>query len=487
MIFLSDVPFLSPTLRVRAKKIERNPWYTRFFPRKDLLSVRLFLVILQKRLGKRRLTEIQSRLKINLSSMSYLKEGLVAKILMMYYDVTRNDMQEALMQKDEFSAISDDLKEWLSGFSLVEDLDSETFSALYETLKTPLEPWVFVNLTGETFIEKATDYCRWFCSAFRFNSYFSLKRRVQQSIKNPELSVEGFYEKLALFYAASEDLRVGTLIPGPRIEKKLAFYRVAAILVTARGQHGLIIMPPAYIRDHLPIRVTKGTPYTISGLDLLSYVITDFEKEIGKTGFYSGEPYQEEINQITKGRVIEIGFSIGGTMAMWRTAHHLDLVSELWTFRSPGVPAHVVNMFNHKAATDSRDFDVYVYLAKGDITRRIGEQGVGYKAPQNVRRYLCIVYAKTFNPHIEPVLSSDKPYSRLEVKEDVDIVLDNLHEPFFEYTRATIGGHLLCPLFYLLKKGRDLFFLPREERLKGLWFESPTKQLWEVKRVIKDL
>jgi hypothetical protein len=485
MIFLSDTPFFSPTLRVRLKKVERNLWYSRFFPRKDALSVRLFLLILQKRLGKRRFIEIENRLKINFTKLPYLKESLVAKFLMLYYDITRNDMQEALMRKDDLTAISSDLKRWLDGFSHVEDLDAETFSVLYERLKSPLEPLAFVKLRAETFFEKIVDLLRSFFSVFYFNSYYSLKKRLQESIKNPQLSLEGFYEKLAMFYAGSEDLRVGTLIPGPRIGKKVAFYRVAAILVTAKGQHGLILMPPPYLNDQLPIRITKGTPYTISGLDFLSYVITDLEKEIGKTGFYSGEPYQKEINQITKGPVIEIGFSVGGTMAMWRTAHHLDLVSELWTFRSPGAPSHVVDLFNHKAAIDSRDFDVYVYHAKGDIIRRLGEQALGYKAPVNVRRYLCIVSAKAFNPHIEAVLSSDNSYSKVEVRGDINTVLDNLHQPFFEYSRKAVGGTFLCPILQLIKKARDFFIVVREEQIKGLWYESPSSNLWGIKRVIK--
>lgn len=485
-LFLSDIPLFSPLLRIRVKKWMRHPWYNRFLPKKDLLSVRIFRSILLKRLGEKRLRKIETRLGLDLATMRCLREHQAAKFLVYCYDVTRNDLQDALSDPENVAAVKEDLHNMLLRYEFLEELPYPLFYSLYHSLVTPLEDKAFARLRDLTYYERFVYVLRYLVSCIRYYDYFCLKMRVAESIENDDLNIEAFYEKLALFYAGSEDIKVGTIIPGPKHDQKQLFYRVGASLITADGQHSTVYFPPSYMPNLNPLRVTKGTPFAPSGIDMLSHFITDFEKDIGKTGYQSGVPYQKIIDELTGKPVIEVGFSIGGTIAMWRTAYHLSNVSELWTFGAPAVPRYVVDEFNKNVVQDERQFDVYIYRNKNDIIQKIGELGVGYHAPENVNRYLCIMCAKTINPHASRILSAKGQPYRIEQSKDIDTAVNNLEEPFLEKTRATLGMHLFCPVLKMLRRFSRETFDTREHKLKGLWIERREGVLWQTERIVYD-
>ncbi|MBS0585347.1 MAG: hypothetical protein JSR76_03475, partial [Verrucomicrobia bacterium] len=268
-----------------------------------------------------------------------------------------------------------------------------------------------------------------------------------------------------------KNLIVGSYVPASK-EHPDCFYRVMAELITGGGQLGFFLVPATKTMKIPPIRLTRGSPITPLKLDFISHAITDLEPDIGRRGYESGLPYQPFIDEIFQEPCMEIGFSIGGTIAQWRASENPKNISSLWLFKSPGVPKFVWENFNKKVATTKKSMDLHIFRARRDLVPYVGEYCLGYKAPSSVKVYLYLVGTSRMNPHLYDLRDpKNREIERVE-GEAINDVLNNEGHSFLEKGRKGVGRHILVPL---LEKAKKVFHLhttgPIVSRV-GLWFEE---------------
>lgn len=427
-------------------------------------------------LGERRFKDICRRMKINPEKK--LLERDLAKIVVGSSDVKREDIQEVLT--GDFKAHLDKkLVERLQGIKEVEDLDPNTFHELYQQLASPFSH-NFVLGGNQKSVEEAIHKAWHFTySSIKFDPYWFTKKRLHLLLEGFKLDLHLYYERLASFYVACEDLEVGCYLPAPTTQTP-NYYRVSAILITGGGQIGMFLEKATQGMDLPLIRITRGTPPTLSSLDFTSHIITDMEADMGKTGYESGKPYQEMIQKLYKEPYIELGYSIGGTIAQWRAAECCDRLDSLWLFKSPGIPRDVCNQFNRSICSRKKTLDLHIFTAKGDFIDLTGESFLGANAPKNVRVHLYLMTIPRPNPHRYGFIDPQKMKLTKIPDSQIDGFLQHRSRAFVEKSRRRIGKHFIVPIVKTFNKFFGAYVEKRTKSQIGLWYESKIHDKWEI-------
>lgn len=419
-------------------------------------------------IGERRLTRILDRLQIPLREKDTILEKNLALLLLAIREPRREDLQEAIDRPDMFLHTKALQKE-LAPFRSVEELSPNLFKQLYEALADPFDQEIQIEVGKDELEDRILNGLYFLYASFRYDPFWYMKERRRLKEDDYDMPLPLYYEKLAGFYATCEDLEVGSYLPHPSKERNL-YCRVAAKLFTASGQISWLLVPATKTMQISPIRMTRGTPGHPAGYDFASHIVTDFEKEIGKTGYESGLEYEEQIQSLIHEPYIEIGYSIGGAIAQYRTAAAPAKVKELWTFRSPGVPRKVWKMFQTNFSENPHPLRIEIYRSKRDIVDFSGEVHLGYQAPEGVSVRVTMMEIPRLLPHrYTPI---DPKIIRMEPTEVSDALLDNAIRGKLEKTRQVWGPPTVSCLARFCRDFYRKAPFHRVHKVKGLWMEE---------------
>lgn len=418
-----------------------------------------------KKLGARRYQEILQRMQLDQKSSFRMRD--LAKILIGSSDVSRRDIVEVL-QGYQPPQVPSPLMLELSQYKTPESLPAPLFRKLYLLLSSPFGERIFSKIDDKRIEQHLHDVMHFTISCLKYDPYWFAKQRMTAWLNNHQLNEHLYNERLSGFYAACEDIQVGQYIPAPNE----LFYRVAAHLITGDGQNGIIIVPATDDTPLEKVRVTSGSPSPPGGLDFLSYALTDMEPEIGKYGYESGLYYQPIIDEHIGHIDREIGYSIGGTIAQWRTAENPNNLSSLWLYKSPGVPQKVWEKFNQNVRSRTAPLNLYIYQAKGDIVDYAGDIPLGYMAPDNVNVSVFELRLPKINPHRYSFIEPDKVSIQEIEQTNIDQYLSKSSRTFVEKHRKRLGEMFVVPTLQMVKKVLKRFPRARINQVKGLDLES---------------
>ena len=428
------------------------------------------------RLGKRRFDAILMRMHIKKKSKCRMRD--LAKIVISSCDVMRIDFQE-ILNGFQPPNLSDELMKEVKKYRVPEKIPSLLFDKIYVVLAKPFgDELKFISLdqTVEIHLQNLVHFA---FSCLKYDPYWFAKKRTSIKSQSHRLDQIMYYERLAGFYAACEDLEVGHYLPAPSKNDVKQYYRVTAHLITGDGQIGMILLPATEEMKLVTIRVTGGTPPPPGKLDFVSYAITDMEPEIGRIGYESGLYYQDTIDRIIGKIDVEIGYSMGGTIAQWRASDNpLDL-SSMWLYKSPGVPMRVWEKFNSGALKRKSPLDLFLFQAKGDIVDYAGDMSLGFNAPENVRVALYELKVPGLNPH-GYAFDTDN-VSVEEIEEGlIDAYLSNKSKIFIEKNRKKIGKSFVLPILGYWKKLFSKNKRARINQIRGLKIEVPSPKGFNI-------
>ena len=442
-----------------------NPFFTEKAPEG-------WMEAFSQRLGKRRLMEIQSRMHLEEKTLYHMRD--LAKIVIGASDVTREDMLEVLLGEAPLHISKEFTK-----YNSPEEMTIEDFDRLYKILSTPFGQENVLSAKQRQVEKRIHELVHFTFSCVRYDPYWFAKRRTKIAQESHQLNQLLYYERMSGFYAACEDLQVGLYLPAPRKEGIRQYYRVSAHLITGAGQIGMILVSASNSMKLKTLRVTRGSPSPPGTLDFVSHVITDMEPEIGRIGYESGLFYQPMIDQHIGNIDVEIGYSIGGTIAQWRAAENPQHLSSLWLYKSPGVPRSVWEKFNEKTRMRKDPLELYIFQAKGDIVDFAGDVPLGYKAHDKVQVSLYELVVPGLNPHKYSFSHPDK--IQIEEVESlfIDEFLSRKSKTFIERQRKKIGKYFVLPILGFWKKYLGEKIPNRIHQLKGLRieeFDASTKE-----------
>jgi len=313
-------------------------------------TIKCFKKYLIDRIGKNRLDRVLSKMSIDLDRLEkkgyYLSSKVVAKILVGFKDVNILDIQEAIdivhSDKTAFSHLDPAILKKLKRVKRPEQLDLETFDKVYRALATPIE-----NITTKPIEGKISGKPTKFLARIIYDYYLSVKERLQLCETNHLLRLEGFYEKLSKVLV-NRVMDVGVIIRAPNDQNnKPRYFRVAARLVTANGNISYVLIPATNDTKGLEkIRVTRGSGLKLANVDMLSYYVTDTERDIGKSPFESGKKYEKYFSRLGKIST-EMGHSAGGAITQHRAALYRK-IKKVYLYNSPGVSKRVIKKFNKR-------------------------------------------------------------------------------------------------------------------------------------------
>ncbi len=423
-----------------------------------------------KQIGKHRFERILVHLKIK--STANLKEKDLAKILLSIANVRRDDVQEIVMGSRPpcVKLLTSEEDRELKTCKVVEELEPRLFAKLFRLLSRPFS----TEGNKEVLEAELEEFWRKNLKEITPETYWGIKEQFELNDDTAKLGLYQYYERLVCYYAEQDDLEVGCYVPAS-FEYPDCFYRVAGILVTGEGQLGLFLVAATMHMKIPPLRITRGSPITPLKLDYLSHAITDMEPEIGRRGYESGVPYQAFINNLFETPFMEIGFSIGGTIAQWRISHESKRAPSAWFFKSPGVPKFVWEKFNKEIVKQSDPLDLHIFRAKRDFVPYVGEYCLGFQAPSPVKVHLYLIHTSRLNPHLYNMGDPKKAKIEKVDEKEINRLLNNEEHSFFEKGRKGVGKHLLLPI---LEKARDVLRVytkyPIAKKI-GFWFEKPKK------------
>jgi hypothetical protein len=252
------------------------------------------------------------------------------------------------------------------------ELTNEELVQIYRDLSQKINPdWRVPELSKKIFHGGATE---WFARLF-YDPFLADRERQYLQETFSEKSFGVYVHTLAVKVAKREP-EVGTIIPAPKNQ----FYYVSGKLVTGEGMVSYLFHPVGKDSTLEPIRIFRGTASRNGEVDSISSVITDFETELGKSAFESGEVYEQKIAEELGQPEIEAGHSLGSALVQYRLANH-DHIKRAYLFCGPGIPLSEVEKFNQK----NRETELIIRFAEGDTLRQSGDAHLGYQAPDKVK------------------------------------------------------------------------------------------------------
>ncbi len=311
---------------------------------------------------------------------------------------------------------------------------------------------------------------------FFHDPFLADRERIQLCEVHPTIGkLHRFIHHMASLVIKRE-LDVGMLIPAPNRQDGVSqYYMVRGKLVTGEGMVSYIL-DPATADTNLPsLRLFRGTGARTSEIDGISSVITDFEKDLGRSAHESGLRYEAHIHPKP---AIEAGHSLGGNLVQWRAAT-LDHIREAYCFCAPGIPVEQVEAFNQK----NRPLNLVIRQVEGDRPSRVGGAHLGWRYSRPVDfKVKKPVQKLRYNPHVAVFGVENVAYTvnTVSTSEERDRRLYTRGN-FVEKVRSFIGPVAASALRKIRLISRALFS-SRAQMEQGLQIGSFQNGNWQVER-----
>lgn len=414
----------------------------------------------------------------------------VAKLITAFKDVTVEDMQEALeavrVRKawitDFFPA---DLSNELSQVPSIQYLTPTQFEKMHFYLSKP-----FLNLKCSDLKHRINSEQTFYIARIFFDLLLSIRERLQLCESNHRLIKEEFFEHLEKLII-KRDMDVGTLIPAYKQQNgEKAFYRVAARLVTTKGQISFVLLPAAKTMNIPPIRVFRGSDFWPAGLDSLSHWITDTEVNLGERAYLSGKIYERFLKRL--GRIpVYLGFSLGGNQVQRHLAENLD-IDEAYLYCTPGVPSSVIKSYNSNIKSKDNLQKIHIHIIKRDMVPNFGGKIVGYKAPKNVEVDIKLMHQSSKDllaPHNAFFCDGRAGYFGIESinPNQRDRFLRSYYDSGWEKIRKVVGGYFFSPLMTKIGSVFRKIFPSRAQKVRGLFIERFQGSEYKIEHITKEM
>lgn len=220
------------------------------------------------------------------------------------------------------------------------------------------------------------------------------------------------------------EMDIGMLIPAPmrpdptadKAEQKCPqFYRVSAKVISGEGMVAYLLMPatsdanllasqsddPAFdpeVDDGSgrlrPILFFRGTSTRPSAIDAASTMITDMERDLGRTAYESGKPHLAKLEKWFGKIPIAAGHSLGSTTLQYFLVEN-GAIREAYLFNGPGLPEGEVEKFNARMeGEEAKSLKLIIRQANTDIFATVGSVHLGFDAPSKVEVNYRKIYPK---------------------------------------------------------------------------------------------
>jgi hypothetical protein len=276
-------------------------------------------------------------------------------------------------------------------------------------------------------------------------------------------------------------MEVGTLISAPNHPTGRAqFYYVSAKLVTGKGMVSYTLHPASRDTNLEPLRLFRGTSARSSEIDAISTLVTDFEKELGRTAFESGEQYEEILRENGLQAPVEIGHSLGSTLVQYRLAA-LDHIRKAYLFCGPGVPMKEVEKFNKK----NLPVQLMIRHSDKDQLSNLGDAHIGFQAPSNsdvdFKKYFAPQTKKMTQSSHVAVYGREKVYYGIEGgfspdRRDAALYFKNYRR---ERLRVRLGP-IVAQILRGIRSTVRTLFSTRTRVVQGLKIGQFKNGLWQV-------
>lgn len=447
-------------------------WSPASYSDENRRTIACFKNYLVDALGPERLQRICTRYSLDFNKLENEGNPLlsrdVAKIVVGAKSVSVEDINEHILKRQ---AAGDPL---FAGKNSFLDLDSRTLAEVQHTLSKPFgDHWQVEGIVGKI-SGRPTEWL----SRVYFDPFLADRERLQLVEDHPTDKFESFIHNMVA-RVIKREMNVGTLIPAPNHpDGRKQFYYVSARVVSGKGMVSYLFHPATNDTNLEPIRLFRGTSARNSELDALSTVITDLEKDLGRTAHESGLIYDETIRQKLVEPKIEGGHSMGATVAQYRVAN-LDHIKEAFLFCGPGLPEKEVEKFNQK----NRPVHLVIRHVKDDW-HSVGDAHLGYKAPPNVHvdflRYHGPKKNDGQNPHVtiwskEPYLYGVEGGLTPEARDE-----ELYHKDRFTERARSFLGPIVAYFLHLIRTLVRTFMDTRTHLEKGLKIGTMQQGRWRV-------
>lgn len=363
--------------------------------RRTIACVQKYLI---GQIGQDRLNRVCSRYSMDLEAMKSSGDALlsrhVAKIMTGIKDVKIEDIEELIELANSNEpwpeTLDPDLREDLRGESNAKSLSSDQFAAAYKAL-SEMGRFAIVPSIKEVLMSGAepTEFlaCRF------YDPFLADRERLSLSEENPNDSFGTFVHNFVVRIIGRE-MDVGMLIPAPKRSEvigedgdenaiyshKPQFYRVSAKIISGEGMVSYVLSPTTDDSSLKTIRFFRGTSTRASAIDSASTMITDMEKDLGRSAFESGEIYEDKLKEVFGKITLAAGHSLGSTTLQYILVENGD-IEEAWFFNGPGLPPEEVEKFNERMRLSDQKLKLYIRDTNTDIFSTVGTHHLGYQAP----------------------------------------------------------------------------------------------------------
>jgi len=452
------------------KRIISYIWSIPSYIDENRLAVARFKEYAAARLGSQRFSRICSRYSLDFDAMekrgSPLLSRDIAKVVIGSRDVCVADINETI------------------GNRSFQTLDAAALASAVQNLKQSLRSCPQA-LSGEYEVPRietkiSGSATNWVARLF-FDPFLADRERIQLCEDDPTDSFDLFVHNMAA-RVIKREMEVGTVLPAPNHrDGRRQFYYVSAKLLTGEGMVSYILHPANQDTDLQPIRFFRGSAFRTGEIDGVSTLITDLEKDLGRSAFESGQIYEPIIEQWLPPVQIEAGHSLGSTIVQYRLAH-IDRIRKAYLYNGTGVPREMIAKFNKKMERAPYKVELVIRKSTKDLFSSLGQIHLGYRAPDNVDIDFMKFHAQkyTTSPHVS-VWGRD-PKSKYGIegmnREQIDAEFYNKNN-FLERIRRCIGAILS----WIIRIFRDLFryFQIWQANIQyGLQIGCIKNNLWQV-------
>ncbi len=411
-------------------------------------------------LGKGRLQRICTRYRMDLDAMekkgSPLLSRDVAKIVIGTKNITIEDLNESFPDKN------------------FQELDVSTLARTVEHLSNPFNgSWKVADIAKRI----SGGPTEWIARMI-YDPFLADRERLQESRKHATDRFETFMHNMVALVIKRE-MDVGTLIPAPNHpDGHPQFYYVSAKLITGEGMVSYLFHPATKDTNLEPLRLFRGTAARNSEIDGISTVITDFERDLGRSAYESGQAYEAIIQERLDRPRVEGGHSLGSALVQYRLAN-MDHIRKAYLYCGPGLPEKEMEKFNRK----NPQVHLLIRHSTRDKWSGVGEAHLGYKAPSAVH----LDFWK-YHPPRKMVGSSHvavwgRERVRYGIEGGMDLEKTNrqlyFKDSFKERLRSTFGPLIACAL-RSVRDGYRRYFSSRAETERGLKIGHLQNGRWRV-------
>lgn len=472
--FLSDRLVLSEnSLRTAdsfvdwCKRIISYIWTIPSYSDENRRTVAFFKKFALDRLGPQRFDRICGRYSLDFDDMekrgSPLLSRDIAKIAIGSRDVNVADINEWMKRTHKTGTFK--------------DLDSSDFSKAVQILSHSLKAEYEVHRIEKKISGNATE---WFARLF-FDPFLADRERLQLCEDQPFDSFNVFVHNMAA-RVVKRDMEIGTLISAPNSkEGRAQFYYLSGKLLTGQGMVSYIFHPASKDTELQPIRFFRGSAFRTGEIDGISTLITDLERDLGRSAYESGKAYEPFIQEMLPPIPIEAGHSLGSTIVQYRLAN-MDHIRKAYLHNGPGIPLEEIARFNKKMKTATYPIELVVRKTKKDHFSNLGQSHIGHQAPDSVDIDYMKYHPQKYTVHPHVSVWGREPKSKYGIegmkREQIDDDFNNQGSLADKFRRCV--GSVLSRI---IKIFRDLFryFQIWQANIKyGLQIGCIKDNLWQV-------